>query len=98
MGSLMKRGTYTKPRAKRRPRRGIWNRGSKDKPQWYCRYVDVDGKQKTKHTHQSTKELAEKFLANIKANLARGLAGHPEVTKQDRAQRGYTVADLCKEF
>ena len=60
--------------------------------------MDLDGKQKVRHTHQPTKELARRFLAEVKAKVARGLAGIPVVTKENAEQRGVTVSELCKEF
>lgn len=87
-----------KPRAVRKARGGVLNRGTKDRPQWYCRYVDVDGTRKTKHTHQPSKELAETFLRNIKANVARGLAGHPKASAEEKQRRALTVADLMRTF
>jgi glutamate-5-semialdehyde dehydrogenase len=45
----------------------VKNRGSKDRPQWYCRYIDVDGKRKHRPTHQQTKALAMRFVAEVDA-------------------------------
>lgn len=36
----------------------VHNRGTKDQPMWYCRYIDTDGKRKHRPTHQPTKALA----------------------------------------
>ena len=43
------------------------NRGSKDRPQWYRRYIGVDGKRKHRPTHQPTKALAMRFVAEVEA-------------------------------
>ena len=53
----------------------VHNRGTKDRPQWYCRYVDLDGKRKHRPTHQPSKALAMRFVAEVEARVARGSSG-----------------------
>ena len=74
------------------------NRGSKDRPMWYCRYIDTDGKRKHRPTHQPTKALAMRFLAEVEARVARGLVGFPEPTAPERQGRGLTLAALTEKF
>ena len=58
------------------------NRGTKDHPNYYCRYVDLDGKRKQVRTKQPTKALAMRFLADIESRVARGEPGIPDRKKQ----------------
>ncbi len=76
----------------------VKNRGSKDRPMWYCRYLDIDGKRKHRPTHQPTKALALRFLAEVEARVARGLIGVPEPTEPERQGRALTLADLAERF
>ena len=76
----------------------VLNRGTKDRPRWYCRYVDVDGKRKQKATHQPTKVLAQQYLAAIEARIARGEVGIVEPTPEERARKTITVAELARHF
>lgn len=57
--------------------KGIVNRGSADRPNWYCRYVDIDGKRKNRPTQQPTEALAGQFLAAVKARVGQGQVGIP---------------------
>lgn len=75
---------------------GIGNRGTKEQAQWYCKFRDIDGKWKVKHTHQPSKEEARKFLAEIKGRVARGLLGLPGKEETDR--KFFTVLALCERF
>ena len=49
----------------------VRNRGTDAKPQWYCRYVDIDGKRKQRATKQLTESDALRYLAEIEAKVAR---------------------------
>ena len=70
----------------------VKNRGSKDRPQWYCRYIDVDGKRKHRPTHQQTKALAMRFVAEVEARVARGLVEFP----MRHRQSGRAGADVAR--
>lgn len=76
----------------------VSNRGTKDRPMWYCRYIDSDGKRKQRPTKQTTKAAALRFVAEIEARVARGLVGIPEFTEEDHAKKALTVADLAARF
>lgn len=83
----------------------VLNRGTKDRPLWYCRYLDVDGRRKQRKTKQPTRALAKEYLAAIEARVARGEVGIPEVTDEDRARRAeedarktITIAELVLRF
>ena len=60
---------------------------------WYIRFKDMDGRRKTRATHQPTKEAARRYLVEIEARIARGLIGIPEP-----AARPLTVAELTERF
>ena len=53
----------------------IVNRGSAKKPNWYCKYKSEAGKWTQMPTKQPTRELAEKFCADLEARIARSVAG-----------------------
>src|SRR4051794_23771089 len=76
----------------------VRNRGTRDRPMWYCRYVDVDGKRKERATHQPTKALAQRYVAEIEARIARGEVGIIEPTSEERARRTVTVSELSARF
>ncbi|HNK47017.1 MAG TPA: hypothetical protein PKL17_19695, partial [Pseudomonadota bacterium] len=69
----------------------VHNRGTKDRPQWYCRYVDLDGKRKHRPTHQPSKALAMRFVAEVEARVARGLVGIPEKHSPERQGKALTL-------
>jgi integrase len=72
----------------------VLNRGTKDRPLWYCRYVDIDGKRRHKPTHQPTRALAQRYLAEVEARIARGLIGIPE----QQADSAPVVGQLMEEW
>lgn len=74
------------------------NRGSKDCPQWYCRYRDIDGKRKHRPTHQPTKALAMRFVAEVEARVSRGLVGIPEPSAPERQGMALTLTGLAERF
>lgn len=76
----------------------VRNRGTKERPLWYCRYLDIDGKRKHRPTHQQTKALALRFLAEIEARVALGLLGIPDPTASEREARALTLAALTARF
>mgnify|MGYP001016444059 CR=1 FL=1 len=74
----------------------VYNRGSKDRPNWYARYKDLDGKWTAKPTGQPTKATAMIFAAEVEARVRRGMIGipEPEPNKCD----ALSVAQLCERF
>jgi integrase len=76
----------------------VHNRGSKDRPMWYCRYIDVDGKRKHRPTHQPTKALAMRFVAEIESRVARGLPGIPDPVAPERQGKALTLLVLARRF
>ena len=76
----------------------VHNRGTKDRPQWYCRFVDLDGKRKHRPTHQPSKALAMRFVAEVEARVARGLVGIPEQHSPERQGKALTLQGLAERF
>ena len=65
----------------------VYNRGSKDRPVWYCRYKDADGRRKNRPTHMPTKAGAMRFLAQIEERIAGGRVGIPDKTDEERRRK-----------
>lgn len=76
----------------------VHNRGTKDRPNWYCRYFDIDGKRKHRPTHQTTKAAALRYVAEIEARVARGQIGIPEISIEEQRQAAVTVGELADRF
>jgi integrase len=76
----------------------VTNRGTKDRPNWYCRYLDLDGKRKNRPTHQTTKAAALRYVAEIEARVARGQIGILEPTEEEQRVKTLTVAELAERF
>lgn len=76
----------------------VLNRGTKDRPAWYCKFRDLDGAWKQKATKQTTKAAAMRFVAEIEARIARGLVGIQEPSEQEQTAKTLTVGDLAKRF
>ena len=76
----------------------VRNRGSKDHPMWYCRYIDVDGKRKHRPTHQPSKALAMRYLAEVEARVARGVVGIPEQAAAEHPPSELTLSVLTERF
>lgn len=76
----------------------VHNRGTKDRPNWYCRYIDIDGKRKHRPTHQTTKAAAMRYVAEIEARVARGVIGIPEVSIEEQRRDAMTVGELADRF
>src|SRR6266849_5744423 len=71
----------------------------RDRPAWYVIYRDVDGRRTKAHTRQPTKALAEAFEAQVKARVARGLVGIPELPgEEEAAKKRMTVRQLGGRF
>lgn len=56
----------------------IYNRGTRDKPNWYVSYKDVDGRRRAKPSKQPTKTQARKYLSLVEARIASGKVGITE--------------------
>lgn len=76
----------------------VSNRGTKDRPMWYCRYIDADGKRKQRPTRQTTKAAALRYVAEIEARINRGAIGIPEPTKEEILAKTLTVGELAERF
>lgn len=76
----------------------VSNRGTKERPLWYIRYVDSDGKRKQRPSHQSTKKDALRFLAEVEARVARREIGIPEPSLEEMQRRTITVRQLADRF
>ncbi len=53
----------------------ILRRGTRDKPRFYIRYLDLDGGRKTRRVRVETREDARKLLALAEARIAQGRVG-----------------------
>jgi integrase len=78
--------------------KGIVNRGSAERPNWYCRYVDIDGKRKNRPTHQATEALAGQFLAAVKARVAQGKPGIAADAVARRPPAALTLRQLVERY
>ena len=76
----------------------VSNRGTKERPMWYCRYIDIDGKRKQRPTKQTNKAAALRFVAEIEARVARGLIGIPEATAAEQLAKTITIGALAERF
>lgn len=57
----------------------VIKRGTRDKPKYYVKYRDIDGRWKMRLSKQPTKETASKYLAQVEARVAKGKIGVEEV-------------------
>ena len=76
----------------------VLNRGTKDRPSWYCKYKDSDGKWKQKATKQPSRALALRYVAEIEGRVARGLIGMPEQSDEKQHQAAITIGELADRF
>lgn len=76
----------------------VINRGTKELPNWYCKFRDLDGKWKQRPTKQTTQAAAYRYVAAIEARIARGELGIPEPTPQERQALTLTVGELAERF
>ena len=53
----------------------IIRRGTRDKPRFYIRYLDLDGGRKTRRVRVETREKARHLLASAEARVAQGRVG-----------------------
>ena len=76
----------------------VSNRGTKERPLWYIRYLDSDGKRKNRPSYQPTKKDAERYLAEVEARVARCDIGIPDPSPEDLRKRTVTVRELAERF
>ena len=76
----------------------VSNRGTKERPLWYIRYIDIDGKRKQRPSHQPTRKDALRYLADVEARIARREIGVPEVTQEDIQRKHITVRELAEKL
>lgn len=76
----------------------VLNRGTKDRPSWYCKYRDLDGAWKQRATKQTTKAAAMRYVAEIAARVARGRIGIQEPSQEEQKAKTLTVGELAQRF
>jgi integrase len=76
----------------------VYNRGTKDRPVWYCRYKDTDGRRKNRPTRMPTKAAAMRFLAQIEERISGGKVGIPEPSAEELARKTVTIRELVGRF
>lgn len=74
----------------------VYNRGKKDRPNWWVKYKDAGGVWRRKATKQPTKEAAKRYASEVVARVARGIIGIPE--REDLERPSLTVAELFERF
>lgn len=73
----------------------VYNRGTKDKPNWWVKFKDQHGIWRRKATYQPTKELAKRYATEVSARIARGLIGIPD---RESPKPVPTVSELFQQF
>lgn len=76
----------------------VYNRGTKDHPNWYARYKNSDGKWVSTPTGQPTKTAAMVFAVEVEARIRRGLIGIPEPVSAQATEKPLTVGGLLEKF
>ena len=66
---------------------GVYNRGTPERPRWYCNYVDADGRRKHRRLSGATKQDALTELRVLQARVAAG-----QVTVERSRARAPAVA------
>lgn len=61
-----------------------FNRGTRDRPNWYVKFKDRDGKWKMVPSHQPTKALAGRYVGQIESRIAAGKVGIEQPEKLPR--------------
>ena len=77
---------------------GVINRGTKDRPLWYIRFVDTDGKRKQRKTGAPNKALARRALDEVEARIEAGKVGVPDKTDEERRRQTITMRELAELF
>lgn len=77
----------------------IIRRGTKDRPRFYIRFVDADGRRKNRAAKGAvTKADAQRMLAEAERRVMHGKLGIEEPTEDEQARRTITVAKLADKF
>lgn len=77
----------------------VRNRGTRERPRWYCRYLDIDGRRKQRATGAPTKAAALRVLADIEERVAQGLPGcERSSAAATPTPASITVAELARRF
>ena len=80
----------------------IIRRGTKDKPSFYVRYVDVDGVRRMKKARgATTKAQAQTILSAAELRVTQGKVGMEEPTPptpEEQQRATMTVRQLCDKF
>jgi hypothetical protein len=63
----------------------VVRRGTREKPRYYIRYVDVDGTERTKRVPATTKSEAERLLHQAETNIMEGRLGMEPKASQELA-------------
>lgn len=74
----------------------VYNRGTKNKPNWWIKYKDSSGAWRRKPTKQLTKEAAKRYGAEVVARVARNIIGIPDSDQLERPST--TVSQLFERF
>lgn len=53
----------------------VFNRGTRERPNWYCKFKDPSGRWVMRPTQQPTKVLARRYADEIEARIAQGKVG-----------------------
>lgn len=77
----------------------IVKRGTKDKPRFYIRYVDADGKRRQRAAKGArTVDEARRILSAAELRVSSGKVGIEELTNEQKAQRTITMNALADKF
>ena len=55
--------------------RTVYNRGRRDRPNWWVKFRDTEGTWKAAPSHQPTKVQARRFLLAVESRVAQGSVG-----------------------
>lgn len=71
----------------------------RDRPLWYGRWKDENGRWITRPTHQPTREQAKRYVATVEGRIAGGRVGVPQPPNaEELARRLITVRQLGERF
>jgi integrase len=61
----------------------VYNRGTRDKPNWWIQYTETDGTRPRVRTKAKTKAEAKRYAAEVESRIAKGLIGviEPQASK-----------------
>lgn len=66
----------------------VHNRGTNERPRWYCNYIDLDGRRKQRRLRAVTREEAAAELLRIETRITGGEPGQPPHTRSRRPEGG----------